>query len=143
MRRRGRELAMQLLFQVDVGKRRLEEACATFDKYKRAPEKARSFALQLAGGVMGHREDIDGKIREALKHWKFDRLAAVDTQLMRIAIYEMIHCDDIPVNIAINEAIELSKIYSGDKAAKFVNGVLGNLCLKYAPGKIEAKRTAR
>jgi len=95
------------------------------------------FALQLARGVLEHREDIDAKIKEALQRWEFDRLAAVDTQLMRVAIYELLFLDDIPANVTIDEAIELSRQYSTEQSSKFVNGVLGNLCAKYAAHKVE------
>ncbi len=135
-RRRGRELAMKLLYQAEVGKHSIDDICGGFAEFKRAPEESRQFALRLARGVMGVREDLDGKIGEALTTWKLDRLAAVDTQILRIALYEMLHCDEIPANVSIDEAIELSKVYAGSQTASFVNGVLGALCGKYAGHKL-------
>ena len=136
-RRRGRALAMKLLYQAVPGGQSLEDVLRDFNEYQKAPERVQHFALQLARGVLEHREDIDAKIKEALQRWEFDRLAAVDTQLMRVAIYELLFLDDIPANVTIDEAIELSRQYSTEQSSKFVNGVLGNLCAKYAAHKVE------
>ena len=134
-RRQGREIAMKMLYQAVVGKQDLDVAAESFPEFQRAPEKARVFAFMLARGVMEHGKDLDAKIEEALKKWSFDRLAIIDIQLMRIALYEILYSDDISANVAIDEAIELSKVYSGIQSAKFVNGVLGTLAQKYAPSK--------
>ncbi len=128
---------MKLLYQAVPGGQSLEDVLRDFNEYQKAPERVQHFALQLARGVLEHREDIDAKIKEALQRWEFDRLAAVDTQLMRVAIYELLFLDDIPANVTIDEAIELSRQYSTEQSSKFVNGVLGNLCAKYAAHKVE------
>jgi len=132
---------MKLLYQSEIAGKDLASAEENYTEFQRAPEKARLFARRLARGVRENRAELDSKIREALRKWKFDRLSAVDTQLMRIALYEVLKEDEVPANVAIDEAIELSRVYSGEKAARFVNGVLGNLCVKYAPDRIE--HTAR
>ena len=139
-RRLGRELAMKLLYQFEVAGKDMDAAEENFMEFKRAPERARDFARELARGVGKERGELDGKIKEALKKWKFDRLSLVDLQLMRIALHEMLHSGDVPANVAIDEAIDLSRVYSGEKAAKFVNGVLGTLALRYAPARNEKNR---
>ena len=137
-RRQGREMAMKMLYQAVVGKQELEAASESFPEFLRAPESVRQFAIGLAKGVLLHEKELDGKIEEALKKWKFERLAVIDIQLMRVALFEILYSEDIPANVAIDEAIELAKVYSGTPSAKFVNGVLGTLAHKYAPGKLGA-----
>ncbi len=128
---------MKLLYQASIAKRSLADVCASFEEFSAAPERVREFALSLANGVFDNQSDIDGKISEALDKWEFDRLAAVDLQLMRVAAYEIMFSEDIPVNVTIDEAIELAREYSTEHAAKFVNGVLDALARKNAPHKIE------
>lgn len=130
-------MAMKMLYQAVVGKQDLEVASESFPEFLRAPENSRKFAMMLARGVQEHEKELDSKIEEALKKWNFDRLAVIDIQLMRIALFEILYSDDIPANVAIDEAIELAKVYSGTPASKFVNGVLGTLAHKYAPHKFE------
>jgi len=139
-RRQGREMAMKMLYQSVVGKQELEAASESFPEFLRAPEAVRKFAIGLAQGVLLHEKELDGKIEEALKKWKFERLAVIDIQLMRVALFEILYSGDIPANVAIDEAIELAKVYSGTPSAKFVNGVLGTLAQKYAPGKLGADK---
>lgn len=78
-------------------------------------------------GVMAEREIIDEKIKEHSKGWKFERLSKVSVAIMRISVYEMLYCEDIPFNISINEAVELAKKYDYDKAPAFINGVLNKI----------------
>ncbi len=127
---------MKLLYQHHLTHAALDRVCETFDEYREAPEGSRSFALVLARGVERHLAEIDGAITAALEKWEFSRLAAIDTQIMRVAAFELLHCDDIPANVTIDEAIELSRQYSTGESAKFVNGVLGALASKHAAHKI-------
>lgn len=128
---------MKLLYQVDHGGGELDRVCGNFEEYQKSPVRAQQFSCELVRGILERRDEIDGKIKEALKRWEFDRLASVDTQLIRIAVYELLFCDDIPANVTIDEAIELSRQYSTENSSKFVNGVLGYLCTKYAAHKVE------
>ena len=140
-RRKGRELAMKLLYQMEVGSRTLDTVCANYDEYSSAPEKIRKFAKSLASGVIGNREEIDAKIKDALKNWDIERLAAVDFQLLRVAAYELVFLEDIPARVTINEAIELSREYSTENSSKFVNGVLDNILTRHAAHKKESAGT--
>lgn len=135
-RRRGRALAMKILYQADAGRASLDDIIAGFDECIKAPPRVREFAMELARGVAGKRGEIDSRIKESLQNWEFDRLASVDLELLRIAVYEMLYCDDISANIAIDEAIELARQYSTRESSKFINGVLAGVCSRHAPHKI-------
>jgi len=122
---------MKLLYQVSFGSKTLDQVVESFQEYRDAGGGAREFALKLAAGALEHAAEIDSRIREALVNWEFDRLAAIDLQLMRVAVYELIHCDDVPANVTIDEAIELAREYSTEGSSKFINGVLDSVSKKY------------
>jgi transcription antitermination protein NusB len=88
-------------------------------------EGAKSFTYDLAEGVLGHRDEIDELISRHSKGWALERIAPLERNIMRVALYESLHRDDIPVEVAIDEAVELAKEYCGTDAPGFVNGVLG------------------
>lgn len=141
-RRKSRELAMKLLYQCELGGQKLDAVCATFEEFTEAAERARDFALLLAKGVQAHRAEIDAKLKECLKDWSEDRLAAIDATVMRVAIFEMVFCDDIPARVAIDEAIDLSREYSTEGSSKFVNGVLDAVATRHAPHKLSQTKPA-
>jgi len=126
-RRRSRELAMQALFYMDIShndpKETLKRFCTNFGPSK----KMLSFFLELVRGVTASRSDIDGIIERFSENWKLDRMSCVDRNIIRIAVYELLYCHDIPAKVAINEAIELAKMFGGDSSGKFINGVLGTV----------------
>ena len=123
-RRKGRELAMKLLYQTGITGQALDEACATFEEFAGAAPGARDFALALARGVVDRRADLDAALTVALKDWTLERLSAIDAALLRVAAFELMYRDDIPARATLDEAIELSRQYSSGEAAGFVNGVL-------------------
>ena len=88
-------------------------------------EGAKPFTYDLAEGVLGHRDEIDELISRHSKGWTLERIAPLERNIMRVALYESLHRDDIPVEVAIDEAVELAKEYCGTDAPGFVNGVLG------------------
>ena len=137
MRRRGRECALQLLYQLDLGTS-LEsrngvsdalktEVTAFWENFESVESQEREFADRLVYGVLGAVEDLDVAISEASKIWKLPRMANVDRNLLRLAAYEILYCPDIPRSVSINEAIEIAKRFSGTEAASFINGVLDQL----------------
>ncbi|MFP7376148.1 transcription antitermination factor NusB [Bacillus paralicheniformis] len=122
-RRTAREKALQSLFQIDVSDTEPNEAMQhTLDG-----QESDAFFEQLVYGVLENKEKIDEMIKRHLVNWKLDRLANVDRAILRLSAYEMIFLEDIPVNVSMNEAIELAKQFGDDKSAKFVNGVLSNI----------------
>lgn len=137
-RRKGRELAMKLVYQTGISGQPLADACATFEEYGAASPAAREFALALAGGVGERRADIDAALAASLKDWSLDRLSAIDAALLRVAAYELLFREDIPARATLDEAIELSREYSTGESAKFVNGVLDGLARSRAPHKLQA-----
>lgn len=122
-RRTAREKALQSLFQIDVSDIEPNEAM----QHALDGQESDAFFEQLVYGVLENKEKIDEMIKRHLVNWKLDRLANVDRAILRLSAYEMIFLDDIPVNVSMNEAIELAKQFGNDKSAKFVNGVLSNI----------------
>jgi transcription antitermination protein NusB len=88
-------------------------------------EGAKPFTRELAEGVVANREELDGLIARHAQGWSLERIASLERNIMRVALYEALHRDDVPVEVAIDEAIELSKEYCGAEAPGFVNGILG------------------
>ena len=123
-RRDARQWAVQLLFQRDFNQGALDEALADFWIEKNVPDEARSFMEELVRGVTQHGPAIDNKMQSYAENWDLNRMAAVDRNVMRVALYEMLYRDDIPPVVSINEAVDLAKQYSGPESGKFVNGIL-------------------
>jgi transcription antitermination protein NusB len=96
---------------------------------------SRPFTRELAEGVEEHREELDERIGRHAKNWTLERIAPLDRNVMRVALYEMGHRDDVPVEVAIDEAVELAKEYCGADAPKFVNGVLGAAAREREPAQ--------
>ncbi len=130
-RRKARELALQILFQADVGNLPIEEAMeTTLAEATDMDEEIRSYAAQLVRGVWGQRDKLDKQIQSVATNWTIERMAAIDRNLIRMALYEILHVPDVPYRVAINEAVELAKEYGTTESRRFVNGVLGALVRK-------------
>ena len=126
VRRRAREDALSLLYSSDV----MERDAAELIDEGLFPEDIElgEYAEALVRGVVEHRADIDGRLAATSENWSVERMPVVDRALLRLAVYEMIYVDDVPVSVAINEAVELAKAYGGeDESSRFVNGVLGRI----------------
>ena len=116
-RRAARERALELLYEADT---KDTTAAAIVDALPVAPD---AYAVELATGVDVHREEIDMLIVDHLTGWTLERMPAVDRSLLRMASYELLHCD-VPVGVVISEAVELASEFSTDDSSRFVNGVL-------------------
>jgi N utilization substance protein B len=126
-RRTAREKALQALFQIDISKVEISDAIqhvleedteVTGDEY----------LDKLVYGTVEHQQEIDNEIKNYLEKWSIDRLAAVDRNLLRLAIFELRHCsEEVPVNVVLDEAIEIAKLYGDDQSSRFVNGVLSKV----------------
>ena len=125
MRRRAREAALQVLFQLDIGRLSLEDALASVAAPDWLPE---DWALveALSKGTQVHLQEIDALIARVAEHWTIERMAAVDRNVLRMAIYELQHTAT-PLRVIINEAVELAKRYSTEESGRFVNGLLGRV----------------
>jgi N utilization substance protein B len=161
-RRRSREVALQILYKLDVTGVSPEEGIALYFEHfagekgrdedseeHDAPQPdealmpwsqeslavARPFAELLINGVSIHRNEIDRWMVSASENWRVDRMSVVDRNILRIAIYEMLYCEDIPPKVSINEAIDLGKRFSGQDSGPFINGVLDQILA--AMGKVD------
>jgi N utilization substance protein B len=134
-RREGRELAVQLLFQLDHNSTPLDEVLPLFFAFKddhgdpiATSKKACVFAEELVRGVLAHHDEVDGHIRAAAANFALQRIGGVERAILRLAIFEMLHALEVPPVVAINEAVEIAKKYAGPDAPRFVNGVLDHIC---------------
>ncbi len=123
-RRQARELAVQFLYGYELNRQEREEALSQFRGKLRLPAAARKFAEDLIVGVLDRLEEIDRRIDGYATNWDLDRLALVDKQVLRLALYELCYRDDIPAPVTINEAVEIAKKFSTPQSGRFVNGIL-------------------
>jgi len=126
-RRHGRELAVQALYQIEVTEDASPRSLALFLSHFEGGAEAKEFARRLIAGVLEHREEIDRRIKETAEHWKLDRIAKVDLVILRLATYELLHCPDIPLNVSLDEAIEIAKRFGSADSSTFINGVLDKI----------------
>ncbi|MDD2361913.1 MAG: transcription antitermination factor NusB [Oscillospiraceae bacterium] len=127
-RRKARELAFILLFEKSFTDYSIKDILANADEARDI--KVNAFALELAEGADKHIDEIDLIISANSHKWNKERISKVALAIMRLAIFEMQHLDDIPVSVSINEAVELAKKYGGEEDPAFINGVLGGVALQ-------------
>ena len=126
-RRKAREKALQMLFQLDFHNDDAEIICSTFWTGNPVGQKVREFAEELVKGTCANRESIDRMISSTMENWTMNRLASVDKAILRLATYELIYMADIPSKVTINEAVEIAKNYGTEESGRFVNGILDRI----------------
>lgn len=126
-RREGREAALQFLFSHDLNARLDERDAEAFWVLRRTSPSVRAFAEELISGVRSNLEPINVIISPALDNFDLDRVSAVERNILRIAVFEMLHLQEIPAAVTINEAIEIAKRFGGDESGRFINGVLDRI----------------
>jgi len=127
-RRKSRELALQMLFQLDMGRQDLEQVRSTFwAERKDLDDKIRGFADDLFRTACERREDIDQLIERNAEHWRMERMAAVDRNLLRTSVAEFLGFPKTPKPVVINEALEIARRYSTPESIHFINGVLDSV----------------
>ena len=127
-RRKSRELALKVLYQMEHGDASAEEALASFADNFAAPARLWDYARQLVTGIYEHAEDIDQALAGASRRWRVERMPRVDRNILRLACFEMLFSDqEVPPKVAINEAVELAKRYGADESPGFINAVLDSL----------------
>ena len=126
-RRKARMLALQALYEADSAGHKAEQAIAHLLDSAGLSEDNRTFACQLVNGVIHNREEIDRNIRQFAPAWPLEQIPAVDRNILRVAIFEVLFDDEVPVKVAVNEAVELAKKFGSDNSPRFVNGVLGSV----------------
>ena len=127
MRRKGRELALQALYQIEITGDISAGAVESFLGHFEGAARAKEFARRLVSGVVSQRSAIDRLIEQSTENWQLARLAKVDLLILRLATYEIMYCPDIPHNVSLNEAIEIGKRFGTADSAAFINGVLDQI----------------
>ena len=126
-RSRGREVALQLLFQRDHNPKVDRAAIVQFTNERLQDAPIRQFCLQLYDGVVAHLAEIDARISAAAENWRLSRMPTVDRNILRLGAFELLHTPDTPAAVAFDEAIELARRYGTGDSSAFVNGVLDRL----------------
>ena len=128
-RRRARELALQALFYMDINQQFSREMYERFCRNFEPPQKLLPFFEKLVCGVLDIQPDLDAMIERYSMNWKIRRMACVDRNILRIAAYEMLFCNDIPPKVSINEAIEIAKRFGTEDSGAFINGIVDSIRL--------------
>ena len=118
---------MQALFYMDMREAGAEECLALFCRSHPPGKKAMPLFLKLVNGVVHARDRIDGVIESVSSHWKVSRMSGVDRNVLRIAVFEILCCEDIPAKVSINEAIDIGKRFGTDESGSFINGILDSI----------------
>ena len=127
-RTRGREIALQVLYQAEQNAGMAPSEIRRFvERRLLGDRKVVEFAEGLIAGVRANQARIDEMISEVAENWRLDRMAAIDRNILRLGAFEMVFCPDVPTKVAINEALELAKRYSTAQSSRFVNGILDRL----------------
>lgn len=126
-RRKSREVAIQILYLLEYQDVKVDEALSHFWREDELDSKTVEFARDLIFGTRKQREYLDRYINESSDHWRLDRMALIDRNIMRMAVYEFLFTPDTPPKVVINEAIELAKRFSSEESTQFVNGILDNI----------------
>ena len=123
-RRKAREIALQILFQIEFNDCDLDLILDQYWEFKSVEKEVEKFSRWLVKNVAEHREDLDSTIQSVSEHWRLSRMAVIDRNILRLAVFELSFGENIAPAIVINEAIEIAKKFSGTQAANFINGIL-------------------
>jgi len=127
-RRRSREYALQLLFQLELAGNKLNESVLSeFWEDNDEDQEVKDFTHAIVRTTLANLEHIDATIRKAAEHWSIERMASIDRNILRAATYELLYRSDIPSSVVINEALEIAKKYSTEDSAPFINGLLDKI----------------
>lgn len=133
-RRKARALALQALYEVDAVGHAAEQVLDRLLEEADLPEDKSAYIRELVRGVTGHMPEIDRNIKRFAPAWPVSQIPVVDRNILRLAIFEILLDNKIPVRIVINEAVELAKSFGGDSTPKFINGVLGSVAAQQKSG---------
>ncbi len=134
-RRKARESALQILFQLEFNAADPEDVIRGFWEHQKAADDVKEYAAWLVRGIRESQESVDDAIQSASEHWRIPRMAVVDRNILRIAVFEMLRAKTLVPAIVINEAIEIAKRYSGEEASVFINGILDAVRKTLEPGR--------
>lgn len=128
---------MQALFCMDCNRNASPQMLQGFCENFNPSQKARPFFLKLVNGVLDSQPQIDALIERFSKNWRVKRMACVDRNVMRIAVFEMLFCDDIPPKVSINEAIDVGKKFGTEESGAFINGIMDRIRIAIEKGEIQ------
>ena len=134
-RKDTRKNAMELMFQMEIQNDFSDEAIEKFQELNSLTVKQRDYMSLLFRNIEERLEKVDTVIEENAENWRIQRLAKVDLSILRIALIEMFYMKEVPIAVAINEAVSLAKIYRSNNSAKFINGILGTVARKMQGNK--------
>jgi N utilization substance protein B len=126
-RRFARELAMQALFSMDMNSVFSEEMLAGYSRSFPPNKKVAPYFKRLTEGVVQYKDHIDKVIEQYSSNWKVRRMACVDRNILRLAVFELLYCGDIPAKVSINEAIDIAKKFGSSESGSFINGILDSI----------------
>ena len=128
----ARERALQCLYSIEVGGHPKETGASAF--CEQFPEdKASSYFFRLVSGVVAHREELDAYISRFSEHWRLERMASIDRAILRLAVFELLHCPEVPPKVAVNEAVEMGKRFGSENSGAFINGILDSFLKTIRP----------
>jgi transcription antitermination protein NusB len=129
-RRKAREIALQVLYSLNFVNIDTQDALDLFWGNFVAPKAAKEFAAFLVQGTCEHKEELDKLIAGCSDNWSLGRMSRVDINILRLAVFEFLYCDDIPPKVTLNEAVDLGKTFGSENSGSFINGILDTLNLK-------------
>ncbi len=135
IRRKAREYALQALYYIDMRRDDSPEALELYRNSFAPPAETIPFFTRLVEGIAKTRPRLDAAIERYSNNWKVSRMSCVDRNIMRIAVYELLYCDDIPAKVAINEAIDIAKKFGTEESGAFVNGVVDRIRIALEEGE--------
>lgn len=123
-RRKAREETLRILFQIEFEDAEFDTIVAQYWENRKIHEEIKEYSTWLVSGIISHKGEIDDTIQSVSEHWRISRMALVDRNILRMAVFEILYEENIDTAVVINEAIEIARKYSGNEAAAFVNGIL-------------------
>lgn len=134
VRRKARELALQMLFENDVTGTAPEEMFRRSEDIAKGPATMSDFARRLVEGTLAHRPELDDLISRQADHWRLSRMPIVDRNILRMALFELLHEPETPQPVVIDEALEIAKRFSTPRSSQFINGILDGVLKTRRPG---------
>ncbi|HBR17626.1 MAG: transcription antitermination factor NusB [Deltaproteobacteria bacterium RIFCSPLOWO2_12_FULL_43_16] len=141
-RRKARIIALEMLYQLDMADGGVDNIIDAKLGGKNFPQNTKDFILRLARGFSEHKDEIDRFIKKGAENWSIDRITAVDRNILRLAIFELLYCQDVPFKVIIDEAVELAKLYGAEDSGAFINGVLDKIGKGISSRKQEMREIA-
>ena len=138
-RRKSRESALQVLYQLNITKQDATTALKRFQEHFLPPGEADDFLKRLVLGVLEHFPQLDRLIEQYSENWRLDRINMIDRNILRMALFELLYCEEIPPKVTINEAIDLGKRFGSEDSGSFINGILDRIQNEAVKKPIEPK----